>query len=244
MLLIRKFVVLFAVLFLVGCETEIHGNLTENDANEALAVLLSNGIHASKTPTENNTFRVMVDEAQFAGAVQILSANGLPRKKFAQFNDVFQSEGLIASPIQEWAKYNFTITQELSSTISSMPGVISASIHLANTKSERSFEKRKPPSASVHIRLIDGKQEEILIPQIKRLVSFGVEGVSYEKVSVLVNVMPKIAYNSEFVSFFGNVMQKSSAKWFRILMLITLTTIIALMIVSLFLFRKSKKGSL
>ena len=205
------------LLSLVACKTELHSDLAEADANEALSVLLANGVDATKEMGEEGSYRLWVERSQFGTAVEILSSHGLPRRKFERFGDVFKSDGLITSPTQEWARYNYAVTQELAASIASIPGVLTADVHLANPKSNNPFDEPETPTASVMMQISASAVQEDLVPKVKRLVSFGVQEVSYDNVSVFLSPIRPSVGRSEMVSVGGMIVQRASAGWLRFL---------------------------
>src|SRR5262245_52455 len=102
---IRVAVILAALLLLSGCQVELYTEVQEQEANEMLALLMQNGLSAAKVKSKDGTQTLMVEERQFASAVDLLQMRGYPRAKFSTINDVFQPNGLIASPIQEQARF-------------------------------------------------------------------------------------------------------------------------------------------
>ena len=213
-----KFTFLFAALLLVGCQVELNSNLEEREANEMLSKLLSHGLVASKEKQDGG-ITLLVEKSQFGTAVELLNAYGLPRRKFANMGEVFSTEGLVASPMQEWARYNFALSQELSKSISSFPGVISAEVHIANPRDTKPFEDPTPPSASVLIVIGEDYVTENLIPQIKQLVSFSIENIDYDRVGVVLSpVAPPKVEAVHVVSFAGVLLNKSSLQTARILL--------------------------
>ncbi|OED49570.1 EscJ/YscJ/HrcJ family type III secretion inner membrane ring protein [Rhodobacteraceae bacterium (ex Bugula neritina AB1)] len=213
-----KFTVLAAVLCLAGCQVELNSNLEEREANEMLSKLLSHGLVASKEKQDGG-ITLYVEKSQFGAAVELLNGYGLPRRKFVNMGEVFSTEGLVASPMQEWARYNFALSQELSKSISSFPGVISAEVHIANPRDTKPFEDPPPPSASVLVLIGEDYVTENLIPQIKQLVSFSIENIDYDRVGVVLSpVAPPKVEAGQMVSFAGVLVHQSSLMTARILL--------------------------
>lgn len=169
---------------LSACDMVLFSNLSEREANKILAHLKEHGISASKQSVDGETVTVMVDEARFATAIQILERVGLPREKFDTFKDTLGEDGLVTSPSKEHARLTYVRSQELSGTISEISGVLSARVHLSVPKKQNPFDEISPPSASIFIRFIDTESIDAIVPQIKRLVANGVAGLHYENISV------------------------------------------------------------
>ncbi len=176
---------LLALLLLAGCETELFTGLVESDANEILALLQTNGVSAAKVRQKDGRDTLTVEQTQFARAVALLREAGLPRKSFQSIGDVFQSTGLVASPMQERARFIWALGQELSRTISDIDGVITARVQVVLPNNDLLNRDPTPSSASVFVRYDARSTVDRLVPQIKQLVANSVEGLSYDKVSVV-----------------------------------------------------------
>jgi type III secretion protein J len=189
---VRLGFVLGTALLLSACQSDLYGGLNEDDANEMLAILIHDGLAAAKVRAKDGTTSIFIDQAQFATAVDVLKAHGLPRTKFATINDVFQPSGLIASPMQEQARYIWAIGQELSKTVSQIDGVLTARVQVVLPDNDLMKREVTPSSASVFIRYDEGSQASTLVSQIKSLVANSVQGLSYEKVSVTLVPVPHV----------------------------------------------------
>lgn len=178
-------------LVLGGCKVELLASVPEMEANEVVGTLLQAGMSASKTAAKDGASAVQVEEADFSRAVALLKQRGLPRKQFQTLGDVFQQNGLVASPTQERARLLWALGQELSSTISQIDGVLTARVQVVLPDNDLMQREPTPSSASVFIRHVTGSQAASLVPQIKTLVAGSVQGLTYDKVSVvLVPVEP------------------------------------------------------
>ena len=177
---------LMAALLLLGaCQTELFSALPEAEANDMVAILLQGGLDASKVKAKDGTDTVLVEKVQFAQAVDLLRAHGLPRHRFSSMGDVFQPNGLVASPVQEQARFLWALGQELSATVSDIDGVLTARVQVVLPDNDLLKRDPTPSSASVFIRYDDQSAVAGLVPQIKALVANSVQGLSYDKVSVV-----------------------------------------------------------
>lgn len=179
-----RMIMLGLCLLLAACKVELHSGLDERNANEILAILLKNGISASRETAKDKTLTVLVEEKSFADAVDILQAHSLPRQKFDDLCSVFTGEGMISSPMEDRARLICALSQELSRTISEIDGVMSARVHVVLPENDLGRRNAKPSSASVFIRHHEEAPINNLSPQIKMLVANGIEGLVYDKVSI------------------------------------------------------------
>ncbi|MCK1527417.1 type III secretion inner membrane ring lipoprotein SctJ [Bradyrhizobium sp. 182] len=173
------------LLALVGCKADLYTKVQEREANEMLAVLLKNGVDALRVAAKDGTITIQVEQTQIASAIDLLNGEGLPRHAFKSLGEVFSAAGLIASPIEERARYVYALSEELSRTISDIDGVLSARVHVVLPKNDLLRRDTTPSSASVFIRHDSRANLSILLPQIKMLVANSIEGLSYDKVAVV-----------------------------------------------------------
>lgn len=173
------------MLALSACKEDLYSNLDEREANRILAVLDRSGIPSSRIVQEDSLITVRVDDARFGEAVDLLEQVGLPQQKFASMGEIFQQDGLIASPMQERARFIFAMSQELSRTVSEIDGIQSARVHIVLPENDLLRRDSLVSSASVFVRHDAELDMATLIPQIKSLIINGISGLTYDKVSVI-----------------------------------------------------------
>lgn len=185
---VRGILLLLGLLVLTACKTQLNAGLTERQANEETALLLRNGIPASRdVDPKTGTLTVWVEQSRFADAVDMLRAHGLPKQHFDTIADVFKGNGLIVSPAEDRARMIYALDEELSRTISDIDGVLSARVQIVIPDNDPLLQNGPPASASVFVRYEQGSRIRDLTPQIKMLVAGGVSGLSYDKVEVLLD---------------------------------------------------------
>ncbi len=173
------------VLTLAACgKVNLYSNVTEQQANEMVALLLAARIDADKAPGENNVWIVKTPKVDLPRAVEVLGGYGYPREQYLSFGDVFKKEGFVSSPVEERARFLFAMSQELARTISAVDGVIIARVHIALPERDPLSDKVRPSSASVFIKHRPDVQLTNHVAQIKSMVVTSVEGLNYEKVTV------------------------------------------------------------
>jgi type III secretion protein J len=182
---------------LVGCggNVELLRDLSETEANEVMAALIEAGLSAEKLPGKEGTVSLSIEKSQFSRAISILNAEGLPHEKYAKMGDVFRKEGMISSPLEERARYLWALSQELSATISQIDGVIKARVHVVLPERSNGAEPALPSSAAVFVKHKPGFVYDDVIPQVKRLVSNSIPGLSQEKVTVI--VLPSVTRSDQ-----------------------------------------------
>lgn len=185
---------LCALLAACGGRVDLMAAIPEDEANEILSALLDAGIGADKVPGKEGAVGVRVDGDKVARALELLRERGLPRERYAGMGQVFRKEGLISSPLEERARYIYALSQELSSTLSKIDGVVTARVHVVLPERGAAGEAGVPSTAAVFIKHQDGYNLDIIQPQIRRLVTNSIPGLTADRVSVVfVSAQPRSA---------------------------------------------------
>ena len=184
----HSILILAAAFLLVGCdkETTLHSGLEERQANLVMAALLDAGIDCHKSPGEEGTWNVTVDESKFAAAVNLLEKAGLPRLEHKGIGEVFKKTGMISSPSEERIRFMDALAQDLAKTISGIDGVVDARVHVVLPENDPFARHVLPSSAAVAIRSRWDADLTDIIPSVKGLVKNAIEGLTPEKIMVTV----------------------------------------------------------
>jgi len=176
---------LVGVLLLTACnEQELYSDLSERQANDMVAVLYGAGLTATKERSNNGSFVVLSEQSQFADAVNVLHANGMPQASYQSMGEVFAKETLVSSPLEERARLNYAMSQEIEYTISSIDGVLMARVHLAVPEQNPLSEEFLAASASVFVKHRADIDLTDSVARIKALVVNGIENLPYDNVTV------------------------------------------------------------
>ena len=182
----RRWLAIGLMLALAACgNQELYGKLKESQANEMIAALRNANIAATKQSSGEGEWSVSVAPADFAQSVEVLRSNGLPRDEFASLGDLFAKKGFVSSPTEDRARLMYGLSQELGRTVSAIDGVVEARVHLAIPQPDPLSDKVKPSSAAVFIKYQPGFELRSQTGAIKSLVTNSIEGLSYDKVSVV-----------------------------------------------------------
>jgi type III secretion protein J len=173
------FALLLAAAGLVGCaRSPLYTDLTETQANEVQAALLSAHIDAQKAAmNKSKGWAIAVAHDEVPKAMAVLEAAGLPRQSLRTLGDVFPKESFVSSPLEERARYIFALSQEVQQTLMQLDGIVDARVHIALP--ERSLLDDKPQSASASVVIIErpGANLEMRETDIKAIVTDGIEGL-------------------------------------------------------------------
>ncbi|MDD7805824.1 MAG: type III secretion inner membrane ring lipoprotein SctJ [Endozoicomonas sp. (ex Botrylloides leachii)] len=241
----RLLTVLCFSLFLMGCKIELYSGLNEKEGNEMLAILLDGGINAEKLQDKDKNLTLMVSTDDVSKAIRLLKSYGYPREQFSSIGDIFPKEGLISSPTEEKARYTYSMSQELSSTLSMIDGVITARVHVVLPQETDSLtEIIYPSSASVFIKYTSELELAGFIPKVKTLVANSIEGLSLDKISVSLFAATRInqvgmGVQSEVQS---RDLQKTSGTGKKVLIFIFVLLLLSGIAASGFLFWLSKNN--
>lgn len=179
-----KLAALLACLALAACKVDLYSNLTEVEANQMLAVLMSSNIVSEKALVGEG-FQVRVEERDMVQAIGVLTAKGFPKNTRDSIGTVFQKSGIISSPFEERVRYIYALGEEVAQTLSEIDGVVTARVHVVLPEGPQLGEPVVPSSAAVFIKHEANVDLEFLIPQIRRLVSSSIEGLQYNAVTVV-----------------------------------------------------------
>lgn len=191
-----RYTVLFIIsLLLFGCKVELYSELDEREGNEMLAILIDNDISSEKLVDKDKVVTIMVNGSDVSRSVNVLNSLGFPKEKYSSMGDIFSKDGLISSPTEERARYTYSMSQELSSTLSKIDGVIIARVHVVLPQEQDSLtDVNYPSSASVFIKYTPELELAGLVPKVKTLVANSIEGLSLEKIAV--SLFPATRLNS------------------------------------------------
>ena len=170
---------LLAGVLLAGCgQTPLYSQLDEQQANEMMAALLASGVGADKRPSPSQTgWEVRVSSGDFPRAMQVLASKRLPRPHYPSMCETFKKEGFASSAIEERARYQCSREQDLARTISGIPGVAEARVHIVLPERDPLGNSSSDTSAAVTIYEQPGASVRDRETDIKALIKDSVEGL-------------------------------------------------------------------
>ncbi|MCK5725548.1 MAG: type III secretion inner membrane ring lipoprotein SctJ [Thiotrichaceae bacterium] len=184
--LLKNLSLIVIAISLSACQMELYNNLSERDVNDMMSVMLSNGISAKKIKEKKTkAYTLTIDESKIPEAVSLLREYGYPREKVSSIKELFKKEGLVSSPLEERVRYIYALSQSVQETLTKIDGVIIARVHVVMPQNSPYAEKISPSSASVFIKYHPNSNLSDIKSEIKMIVEKSIEGLSYDKVSVV-----------------------------------------------------------
>jgi type III secretion protein J len=187
----RRCLIFLLLLGAAACRERIQHGLDERRANELQVVLLERGLDARKVPEAGKkpTWSIEVRDEQATDAVRILAELGLPRPEAEVGCDVFGGGGLVRTPVEESVCRVRVLERGLEKTLQTVEGVLLARVHLVVPAPPRPGQAPAPSKASALLRVAPGSAARVRQSgeTLKSLIAGGVEGLSPDAVSLLVD---------------------------------------------------------
>lgn len=240
----------------------VHG-LQERDANEILTYLNSHSVPANKEEVPSSgaggskvtLWNIKVSEERSHEAMAMLNAVGLPRRREESLLEIFTNTSLVPSDMQELIRYQSGLGEQLSSIIRKFDGVLEASVQLSFPKDDVLNPRavKAPVTAAVYLKhngVLDDPNSH-LESKIKRLISNSVPGLNYDNVTVVgertrygiagsegIELAVGSSHEEELVSVWDIVLAKRSLARFRAIFFAFFSTLLLLLILTLWMFWK------
>lgn len=161
----------------------LYGNLAEKDASQVMEALQQAGVSFK---VDEATGMVMVPSAKLKEVRMQLAGQGLPNSVGMGFELLQEDTGFGTSQMVEKARYQQALQGELARSIATIGAVQSARVHLAIPKQSVFVRKRQPPSASVAVRLHNGRAlEDTQVEAIVHLVASSIPELTPGRVTVV-----------------------------------------------------------
>ncbi|GKW40826.1 type III secretion inner membrane ring lipoprotein SctJ [Pectobacterium parvum] len=194
--------ILFTVLMLSACrEDAVLNNLTQEQANQALAILQQHNIAARKDGTLKSGYTIAVDNSEVTAALSIISQYKLPWSTDVQIANAFPENSLVSSPNAEQARVISLQEQRLEQSLKIITQVVNAKVHISYPSFTNDLGNKKTSShVSVLISFKGEIDENTFISKIKLLIKNSLDDIRYENISVVLFSAPLIQYASPIKS--------------------------------------------
>ncbi|MGL4602139.1 MAG: type III secretion system inner membrane ring lipoprotein SctJ [Plesiomonas sp.] len=203
--------VIVIVLLLTACKIDLYSGLSENDANQMMAILMSHNIDAEKQKSAAGLVDITVEKKQFIGAVETLRLYGFPRQTFSSIEELFPSNQLVTSPQQEQAKLTYLKEQQLAKMLSHIDGVIQSDVNISTTSvTDDNNNSGVPNGVAIFIKHSPEVNLDSIQTQIRDLVHETIPQVNYNAISIL--LQPANTHFQPILNIDGE--NKNTPSWF------------------------------
>lgn len=185
-----------AVLLLSACnENTVLENLTQDQANQVLAILQQHDISAQKQGSLKGGYSVSVNPKESTAALSLINQYQLPWSAEVQIAQAFPEGALVSSPTAEQARVLSLQEQRFEQSLRLISQVVNARVHISYPVVANEQEDKQ---ASMHVGILITYKGEIdentFIPQIKNLIKNSLLKVRYEDISVALFPAPVVQY--------------------------------------------------
>lgn len=179
--MIKRIFILFVLIFVSGCYTDIVDNVTIRESIRIESILIENGVLPQSVKAKDG-YTIKVKNEDRLKAISLLSYYELPGKVDLNMQDLFPAGELVASPFAEKNRLIYGVSNNLKKTIETVPGVISASVDLAYTTEVKNMRNNKASIVIVYQSPLTVNAN--FIEQIKAIIVNANPDISYDNVSV------------------------------------------------------------
>ena len=184
--MITLFVIFIGIVLFVSFrepqKTALFSALPESEKSRIVDVLKANGIDVS---IDRTTGEVLVPSPEYYEARMKLAAEGLP-SSVPQGYDLLEDIPLGTSRSVEFMKMKQTQEIELSRSINEISHIIGARVHLAIPERSVFVRESAPPTASVFVKLADGRVlSKEQVQSIVHIVSSSIPNMASDNVTVV-----------------------------------------------------------
>jgi type III secretion protein J len=239
-----------AMMLLAGCgQVELLSNLPEKEANEIVSVMQQYKVPIKKVHGVELTWNVVLtDVNSFSRAVEILNSKGFPNVQYNTIGQVFQKSGLVASPLEERARFMYALSETVSETLNKIPGVLTSRVHIVLPENDPYSNADTEASAAIFLTYKAGSNLDESVREIKYLVANSVQGLDYDRVSIALfpvafeaDSPAENVFNSN-VSVLGLEMASGSAMKFIVILIAFGCAALASIGLAIFFFLELKKA--
>ena len=184
--MITLFVIFIGIVLFVSfrepTKTALFSALPESEKSRIVDVLRANGIDVS---VDRTTGEVLVPSPEYYEARMKLAAEGLP-SSVPQGYDLLEDIPLGTSRSVEFMKMKQTQEIELSRSINEISHILGARVHLAIPEKSVFVRESAPPTASVFVKLADGRVlSKEQVQSIVHIVSSSIPNMASDNVTVV-----------------------------------------------------------
>jgi type III secretion system YscJ/HrcJ family lipoprotein len=183
-----------AVLLLAAChDQQLLRNLSEQQANEVVAVLQAHDLSVHKEDLGKTGFVVDVGQTDFPAAVDLLEKYNLPSQARVEIAQSFPADALVASPQAEQARLLSAVEQRLEQNLAAMDNVVSARVQVSYPlQASMSGKPETAMHAAVLITYRNEVNHDVLVSEVKRFIKNSFANIDYDNISVILYQAPSV----------------------------------------------------
>lgn len=209
----RMIVLIMGTFLLVGCNQQsLLENLSQEQANQVMAILQQHNIHAEKAGSPKSGFAVTVPPSDITSALSVVAQYQLPRPAEVQIGQAFPDNALVASPDAEQTRILSLQEQRIEQSIRIIDQVVNARVHISYPSVDKDFDNHAATEHASILITYKGKiDQNLFISQIKLLIKNSFDNILYENISVVLFKASDITYTTQSPSHDKTMMIVSAA---------------------------------
>ncbi|MGF6649719.1 type III secretion system YscJ/HrcJ family lipoprotein [Paraburkholderia youngii] len=188
--------VLPALLILSSCyQPELLAGLSEQQANEIVAVLRAHKLSADKQDQGKTKFAVAVRQADFPAAVDLLQKFDLPTPPRVDVAHAFPADTFVGSPMAEQSRLLSAVEQRLEQNLTAMNNVARARVQVSYSlkPGDEDGMGERPMHVAVLLTYRNATNRDLLVSEVKRFIKNSFVNIEYDSISVILCEAPSIS---------------------------------------------------
>ncbi|MEX3846707.1 type III secretion system inner membrane ring lipoprotein SctJ [Paraburkholderia sp. BR10882] len=188
--------VLPILLILSGCyQPKLLAGLSEQQANEIVAVLQAHNLSADKQDQGKTKFAVAVRQADFPVAVELLQKFDLPTPPRVEVAHAFPADTFVGSPMAEQSRLLSAVEQRLEQNLTAMNNVARARVQISYPlkSSDEDGKGERPMHVAVLLTYRNAVNRDLLVSEVKRFIKNSFLNIEYDSISVILCEAPSIS---------------------------------------------------
>ncbi|MDQ7072485.1 MAG: flagellar basal-body MS-ring/collar protein FliF [Gammaproteobacteria bacterium] len=161
----------------------LFSGMQPKESSEVISILQQSNVQYKLDPA---TGAVLVPASKVQSLRLKMAAEGLPRSSSQGMEMLNEEQGFGTSQFIERARYQNALEEELARSIAQLQNIHSARVHLAIPKQSVFVRDRKPPTASVVIKLYAGRTlERSQVEAITNMVASSISNMTSKHVTIV-----------------------------------------------------------
>lgn len=176
-----RLLLILVVMLLSGCREQIVHNLSEIDANRLVTKLHDSSLNGDKEKQADGKWSISVPSDETIRALKLLNDSRILR---SENQKAIEKSSVISSREDQRFHYERSLSQEIEATLSSVPGVLEARVHLNIPPVDPLFGRSLGQGGTASVLLVTDSSLTTTKDEIAGLVA-GASGIKSDAISVL-----------------------------------------------------------